>query len=110
MERVQRGNDGDSGAYGASGATASNASTAAVQTHLRSESKEKKKKKKRRAKRNYKVLQRKYNDLQKETMRRQIAHDIHIEILVKEHSVRESLFTHAISELERKLSAFTNSQ
>lgn len=58
-------------------------------------------------KRKHKALQQKYNDLEKETMRRQIAHDIHIEILTKERSVREYLFNHAISELESKLATTT---
>lgn len=61
-------------------------------------------------KRKHKALQRKYSDLEKETMRRQMAFDLRMEILIKERGVREALFTHAISELESKLSAFTNAQ
>ena len=60
--------------------------------------------------RKHKALRRKYTDLEKEIMRRQMAFDLRMEILVKERGVRESLFTHAISELESKLAAFTNAQ
>jgi hypothetical protein len=102
MERIQRGGSGGGTTYTDAVPTPRPQSeTTPKQKNTRSKYKK--------LKRNHKALEQKYNDLQKETMRRQIAHDIHIEILVKERCVRESLFTHAISELERKLSAFTNS-
>lgn len=58
----------------------------------------------------YKTLQEKYATLQFETLRRQAEFDLRMEIILKERHIRETLYTHAIAELESKIAGFTNPQ